>query len=343
MNPFTFRLPSPVWAPPDPPAGDPPPPPPAGDPPPPQKEPPAGDPPPPPPAGDPPPAGEKKPPATAIEGTTDKPVAAPADFPADWREKMATGADGKVDAKALERLKRFPSPAELGRSYLAADAKINSGKINNDEPMPDPAKDPEGAKAWRAARDIPADATGYVIPEEVQKRLVDEDKPILANYTAEMHKAGMPQKYVQQGVAWYVGLVEAQAAEQEAADKAAASETEEALRTEWGSDFKAQREVARRYAEEAIPGVDWFKARLPDGRALGNIPEVVKGLAKLGLAEYGDVAFAGGEKANATENRIKELKNILDTDIDKWNASPALRAEYGQLLAAQDKRNNRAG
>ena len=70
---------------------------------------------------------------------------------------------------------------------------------------------------------------------------------------------------------------------------------------------------------------------------------MVKGLAKLGLAEYGDVAFAGGEKANATENRIKELKNVMDTNIDEWNAKPALRKEYFDLLAAQEKRTNRAG
>lgn len=337
---FTFRMPGPVWAP-DAPGTPPVEPPPTGTPP--AADPPAAPPPATPPAGEPPapPTGEK--PTTAIEGDGDKGTKdGPADWPSDWREKLAVGADGKPDAKMLDRLKRFPSPADLNRSFFEADAKIRGGKANADEPMPDETKDPEGAKKWREARDIPADPTGYVIPDEVQKQLVDEDKPVLANYTAAMHKLGMPQKYVQAGAAWYVGLVNAQAEQQNLADRQAASETEETLRTEWGSDFKAQREIARRFGEEAIPGVNWFQARLPDGRALGNIPEVVKGLAKLGLAEYGDVAFAGGEKANATENRIKDLKNIMDTDIDRWNREPALRKEYGDLLAAQDRRN-RAG
>lgn len=282
--------------------------------------------------------GEKVKTAIEADGTT---KTAPADWPADWREKAIKQAG--ADEKTIDRLKRFPSPGDLLKSYLAADAKLNSGKPNADEPMPDPAKDPEGAKAWRTARDIPPDATGYVIPDDVKAQLVDEDKPVLASYTEAMHKAGMPQKYVQQGVAWYVRLQQAEADQRNANDKAAETETTEALIREWGPDYKGQKEVARRFAQEAIPGVDWYTARLPDGRALGNIPEVVKGLAKLGMAEYGDVTFAGGEKANAAENRMKELKNILDTDIDRWHREPALGKEYYKLLEADSKRPNRAG
>ncbi len=275
----------------------------------------------------------------------DKQVQVPADFPADWREKMATGADGKVDAKRLDQLKRHASPLDLSKSYFSAQEKIRTGKTDGDEPMPDPAKDPEGAKAWRTARDVPETADAYKLPDDVQKGLTDADKPVLTSYTEAMHKIGMPQKYVAEGARWYTGLVAAQAEEQENADKEAATTTRDALREEWGADFKPNSTIAMRYAKEAIPGVDWYTARLPDGRTLGNVPEVVKALAKFGLAEYGDAAFAGGEQASKTLGRLEELKKVMDTNIDQWNshAFTAERKEYFKLLEADQNRKQRTG
>ena len=259
------------------------------------------------------------------------------DWPADWRERAIKAAG--ADEKTIDRLKRMDSPGALLKSYLAADAKINSGKLG-DEPMPDPAKDADGAKAWRTARGIPDDPTGYKLPDDMMKLLTDEDKPALAAFYADAHKAGVPQQHVQPLVGWYLNMLETQAVERNALDKTHSEETEEVLRAEWGSDFKPNRTIAKRYADEVVPGL--FDARLPDGRIVGNTPAFVKGLAKLGLQEYGDVAFAGGEQATVTENRKAELKKILDTDIDRWNAEPALRAEYGKLLAAEEKRPGRA-
>ena len=43
------------------------------------------------------------------------------DWPADWRERMAIGADGKADAKQLERLKRYESPIAFNKAFFEAD------------------------------------------------------------------------------------------------------------------------------------------------------------------------------------------------------------------------------
>lgn len=260
------------------------------------------------------------------------------DWPDDWRERAikAAGADEKV----IERLKRMDSPGALLKSFLEADKRINSGKPAADEPMPDPAKDADGAKSWRAARGIPAEASGYTLPDDLTKVLIDEDKPVLAAFYADAHKAGIPQQFVAPMVGWYLGMQEAQATERNANDKVHADQVEETLRAEWGSDFKPNRTIAKTYADEVVPGL--FNARLPDGRMVGNTPEFVRGLAQLGRLHYGDVSFAGGEQATASENRMAELKKIMDTDIDKWNASPDLRSEYGKLLEASSKRPGRA-
>lgn len=273
-------------------------------------------------------------------------VTVPADWPTDWREKMAGG-----DAKVVERLKRYDSPVAFGKAGLEAQTRILSGKVAEDVPMPDEKTDAAGAKAWREERGIPVDPTGYKLPDDVTKALSPDDAPVLANFTTYAHANGMTPKQVEQSVKWYAGLVETQRAEEVALDKGAEAATEDALRKTWGEGYRDNKMMAQKFSSEAIPGVDWFMARLPNdpkfgdnaGKTLGNIPGVVEALAGLGLLKYGDVIFADGAAAKATESRMAELKNIMDTDIDKWNASPALRKEYFEGLEKMAKRPGQQG
>lgn len=291
-----------------------------------------------PPAPGAPPAAPAAPP-TALDPKAgdDPPAAHPADWPKDWREKMATGADGKVDTKLADRLKRYDSPISFGRAGIEAQNRILSGKVNADEPMPDEAANPEGAKKWREERGIPTDPTGYQLPEGIADRLTEEDAPILANYTAYAHKAGMTPAQVAQNVEWYTSLVETQRAEQTEADTKAARDTEDALRTLWGDEFRSQQSAAAKFAREAVPGIDWFTARLPDGRLLGNVPGVAQAFAELANLKYGDMAYEGGAGVKVAESRIAELRNIMNTDFAKWESSPELRKEYYSLVEKMPK------
>jgi hypothetical protein len=331
------------------PGGTPPATPPAATPPatPPAATPPAGTPPATPPAGTPP----ATPPNAFTREPDDKGVTSPADFPADWREKWATGADGKVDPKVVDRLKRYENPAAFARAGLEAQTRIMSGKAGEDVPMPDPETDAEGAKKWREERGIPADATGYAVPDDVKSVLTEADAPLVANYTTFAHANGMSQAQVDQNLRWYAQFAEAQAEAIEASDKAAADAAEDKLREEWGADFKTSRTIAKKFADEAIPNVPWFMARIPNdpaygdmaGKTLGNIPQIMQSFRELGLLKFGDVAFVGGEAAKATESRKAELKLMMDTKIDEWNARPDLRTEYFNILAAEEKRAGAKG
>lgn len=292
-------------------------------------------------------AGDKTVANAMAAPVTDKKVVAAADWPTDWREKAATGADGKVDAKELDRLKRMDSPVALYRNYRELETRLTSGK-GADVPMP---TDEAGAKAWREERGIPADPTGYTLPEAVTKALAPEDAPVLASFTAFAHTKNLPPTAVAAAAEWYTGMVETQRADEAKLDKAAQAATEDALRKEWGEGYRDQMAVAKKFSDEAVPGVPWFMARLPNdpaygelaGKTLGNIPGAVQAFASLGLLKYGDVSFAGGEAAKATENRMAELKNIMDTKFDEWNASPKLREEYYGLLEKQQKRPGQQG
>jgi hypothetical protein len=274
---------------------------------------------------------------TALEADGDgKAAQHPADFPADWREKIAGG-----DTKLLDMLKRVDSPTTLGKNYVSAQEKIRGGKAGADEPMPDPEKKPAEAKAWRAARGIPDEPTGYAIPEAVQKRLSDADKPVMAAFHEFAHAKGVPQQYAAAFAEFYVDTVEAQIGVQKELDNGQKAEVEDALRTEWGAEYKANNTLAARYAREAIPDVPWFRARIEDGprkgQLLGNQPEVIKALAKFGAMEFGDGSFVGGEARNATLSRKAEIEKVRDTNFDKYDADPAMKKELFEIYQAEEK------
>jgi hypothetical protein len=281
--------------------------------------------------------GNPKPAATSALGAPEGDAAAAAaaatakgatGLPENWREQFAGG-----DADALKELQRFTDPAKIGGALLNYKKNMRSGSF--DVPPP-PADKPEELKAWREAHGIPVEVTGYKVPEPIQKRLFDEDKPILEGYIAEAHKKNQPQSVIDFTTEWYVDMQEKSALAQVEADKKGAAEAEDALRTEWGQSYTPNFNMAKRAMKEVFPGVDLTEARLPDGRKIGSVPGVVKGLQELALAKWGAGEFIGTEATAATQTRIQQIEEIIRTKPDEY--TPAVRQEYFKLLDAQSKK-----
>jgi len=268
----------------------------------------------------------------------DKDALKPTDWPEDWRARMAG-----EDKDAGKLLDRYKSPADVAKALREANKKIGSGKTVSDEPMPDAEKEPEKAAEWRKARGIPDDPTGYAIPEAVKGLVTDADKPRLAGFTEAMHKAGIPTSAAGAAMEWYF---QEQASANEAiaaADKADADDVADHLREEWGPDFRANSTIAKRFAEEAIPGVNWFSARLPDGRVLGNVPEIVKAFADMGRERFGDVTLAGAENSSRTMARKQELEIMMRDDPDKYFGDRKNAEEYTKIMDAEMRRSGGGG
>ena len=89
---------------------------------------------------------------TIAESDGDGTVVAPADWPADWREKLAG-----EDTKFLGRLKRYQSPQSFAKSWLDAQSKISAAK-----PEKPSGDDPEALSKWRASVGLPEAPEGYL-------------------------------------------------------------------------------------------------------------------------------------------------------------------------------------
>jgi hypothetical protein len=257
-----------------------------------------------------------------------------AELPENWRDLAADGDDD-----TLKLLKRYGSLKGVAKALKEAQSTIRSGKLVSDEPMPDPEKEPDKAKAWREARKIPEDATGYVLPETVTKRMTDDDKPLVSGFTEYAHAKGARPETVAIATEWYFDMAEKLAAEEGARDKEAKEGAEEALRQSWGNgEYKGNLTLARRFVE-SIPGVGaaWSEARLADGRRIGDIPEFMEWASDQGRSTFGDAAFASSDSEARHDNRKAEIEKIMNTDFPRYERE-GLDKEMAQILEREAKR-----
>lgn len=287
-----------------------------------------------PPANDPPPAGD--PPAgdpPAGDPPADPPVddAPPAALPDNWRELASGGNDDQ-----LKLLKRYGSLNGVVKALQEAQNTIRSGKIKRD--MPD-AKDEKAMADWRKEQGIPEKPEGYTLSDAVTKRLVDEDKPILASFTEFAHAKNLPTGAVEVAAEWYVDMQEKAAEAQATKDAEASEAVDDALRDVWARDeFKGNLSLAKRYMESAGGiGAAWTEARLPDGRRLGDIAEFVQWASDQGRQQFGDTVFASADSAAKHEGRKTEIEKIMNTDIDRYY-SEGLDKEYSEIMQREQRR-----
>lgn len=272
-----------------------------------------------------PPAGDK----SFLSSDIVDPPGAPVTMPDNWRDLLA-GED--KDARKL--LDRYKAPGELGKALREQSVLISKGA--GKAPVRPADDKPEELKVWREQQGIPAEPTGYTLAEPLAARFTDADKPAMSMFTAGMHAHDMPPAAVNAALDVYATMQEGI----KAADKERSTLCQDELRQDWGPDFKTNAAAARNFAETAVPGVNWLEARLPDGRRMGDIPDVVSALVDLAKLKFGDTAFVGEAATKVTESRMAELEALMqDTKSAYYTDGGKLRNEKIALEQAKEHRN----
>lgn len=284
------------------------------------------------------PAKRAEPSKTLATGGGDgEPKDVPADWPADWRDKLASG-----DEKLAKRLARFQSPGNVLKSWLALEQRLSSGELK----APPPADDENALKAWRADNGIPETATGYL--DNLPDGLIigDDDKTYVAGFAEKMHAQNVAPAVVHQAIAWWNAEKEAQAAKQVESDRAFKIEAEDALRAEWGGEFRANMNAITNFVKSAPDGVAdlVMQSRDADGNALGNNPAVLKWLMSMSAELNPGGVIAPGDASSqmrTIDGRIAEIMEVMRTDRKKYDRE-GLDKELTRLYEAQEKVKSRA-
>ena len=278
---------------------------------------------------------------TPAEKTDDK-AATPADWPDDWRQKMAAN-----DAKMLKRLERYNSPLDMFNAYRAMEQRLSSGEYKKALPA-NPT--PEEVAEFRKSNGVPDKPEDYDV--NIGNGFVwgEADKPALDSFRQYALEHNLPNSVVRDVVGWYA------AQQQQVADEIANRDENhringiDALRAEWGNNFKGNLNAAQNLFEGNASDL-WgvvMGARGPDGRLLGNNPDVVKFISRLSreINPFSTlVPEAGSSQVKTAEARLQEINGLMaDKSGPYWRGpqSASLQQEWRDLHEAIEKNKSRA-
>lgn len=272
------------------------------------------------------------------DDTTATTTAAPADWPTDWREKLAGG-----DEKTLKQLQRYSAPADIWNKARALEQKVSSGELKANSPFPADGDD-KAKTEWRKANGIPDKPEAY---EPKVEGLVfgDADKAMLDSFKQHAHGKNWSPAQFNEALGWYAAEQAQIKARQDAADEAFRSEASDKLHGEWGPEYRPNINAIKNMLASAPDGFadNLLGARLADGKLLGDHPEALKWLASLSREINPAATLVPPGTTNAGKSVQDELNEIRRVSREEpHKLTPAMEARQIELIAVLDKINARA-
>ena len=252
-------------------------------------------------------------------------------WPNDWLTKVSKG-----DEKAANQLGRYASPEALADAYLHLKRRQDSGELKG--ALPKNAK-PEEITAWRKDNGIPETADGYDLKDlEIPK----EDAEIVKGMVAKLHAQHATPEVVKAAVGSYYEEFNRQAQVRAEKDESERMEVIDALGAEWGGKFSSYKgrveNVLSIFPESVRNAVK--SARLPDGRALFNHPDVMRGFLAISLRDIPEginVPSGDGDLGKSMTDRYTEITKMMRENRYEYNRNAAVQKEYTSLITAMEK------
>ena len=259
-------------------------------------------------------------------------------FPEDWRQQIAGD-----DEKGLAQLGRYKTPADVWTKARALEQRITSGELKEVTAFPGEGTDEEKG-AWRTLNNIPEAADKYTLTRELD----DTAKSQLEGFFNHAHANNFNNDSVNSMLDYFYQKLEGDDDALDAADKDRGQATEDALRVEWGKEYRAHMnrieglmDLVGEGAGEALQ-----EARMPDGSMLKDNAAVQKFLLDMALTYNPAGTLTPGEGGNvhdSIEDEIESIKKVMKTDRKAYNADDKMQARYRELLAAQNSAAQRRG
>ena len=244
------------------------------------------------------------------------------------------GEIADAELKTWAATKNFSDPATALAAFRNTERFVGA-PADSLIRKPKDANDAAGIAAYRAALGVPEAADKYEIP------VPEGQAPTLAEWAKPVfHKLGVPADIAKGLATEWNGFLETQTKAAEQADKEALAAADVTLRKDWGNQYDANRELARRayttFAEKAGLGdaVQHLEAAM-------GIPSVVKFLHAIatssGEATFKDGGPGGGGSAvltpQAAQQRIQQLRADKDWVAGYTKGDLNKQLEFAQLNA----------
>jgi hypothetical protein len=239
--------------------------------------------------------------------------------------------------KKLEKLQRYASPEAAIDAMFAAQSRISSGEL---KPVLKKDASATELKDWREAHGIPEVPEKYDIGEV---KIDESDKPMMAEIFKAAHLTNQTPEQVRAVVATWNKIKEVAFENRAAADQKAQKDGEDALRAEWGPEYRRNINLVHGMLDgAATPGMKdkVLSGRLSDGTPIGSSPDALKFLAGLALIQNPTGIVVPGAEANpmqGVQEELVKIETIMRTDRKTYNKDEAMQARYRDLLEAREK------
>lgn len=247
-------------------------------------------------------------------------------WPDDWLSKVSKG-----DAKAAKDFGKFQSPEALADAYSALQKRFSSGDIRT--ALPKDAK-PEEITAWRKDNGIPEKADGYDLKD---MKIPKEDKPIVDAFLATAHSNHFSPEQAKAALGAYYDIQSRNADAMKARDETQRTATLDVMNQEWGGNFRRNVNLVEGVLSKFPASVrDVMKsARLPDGTAVFNSPDILRGFAALALEmnPAGLVAPAGGgDIGKVALDEYRDMQKMMRENRDAYNKDGGKQSRMRELI-----------
>lgn len=263
--------------------------------------------------------------------TTDTPAPVSADFPEDWRERMAGDITTEEGKKALGILKRYSSPKSYSDAYLSLRTKQSTGELKTALAT---GATPEQTAAWRAENGIPASPEDYYTQLKDGVKVSDADKPIIDKFLQSMHGANASPEIVNAAIDTYNQIQQESQAFMAESDKAFAAESEEVLRSEWGPDYRGNKTMISNLLDTAPSGLKerLLGGSLGDGRLIKDDPMAQRWLADL-AREMNPAATIIPASGAGSVSSLETERSTLEAKMGTKSYTPQDRARHTEIEA----------
>lgn len=254
-------------------------------------------------------------------------------WPDTWRTEFAAG-----DEKVAKQLERYATPADVWKKARSLEQQLSSGEYKRTTPFPEKGT-AEEQNAWRKEQGIPESPDKYEIKLD-GITIGEADKPGIDAYLKYAHAANLAPDAVNKNLKWFFEAREqGMKAGQEATAKVK-QETEDALRGEWGADYRRNVDIIDGFLTETLEDESMRKDM---GEAWKVNPVFAKwmvGVARMLNPTSTVLPGAGGNQAQALSDEIASLRKMMgDKNSAYWQGADAAKNQerYRALLAAQDR------
>ncbi len=246
----------------------------------------------------------------------------PIDFfgtaPEDWRDQALGKAGfepGDEFDKAKKQLDRVSDFGVFTKNYLSAQEKIRSGEISNG--LPENPTDEQMAD-YRLAHGVPETAADYQLSLDEGLVLGEADEAVMGSVYEVAHASNVSNETLSAMTNAMLQSRQAEADARVSQDGIDAQLTNQQLKEAWGGDDQANRNMITGLLNQLPESIKdpFMNARLPDGKAVFNSPEVMVAMAEWArkLNPAATVVPNSNNPMQSMNDEIKELESRMGTD-----------------------------